>query len=88
MSTELIVTARWRKHTEIPTELTTAIIAVPGEGYGQGCEEPVLLAEMHYFHPKQSSAWKSEVSNESLRHQRFWWLPEDSLTLVLLPPKR
>ena len=51
MTDALLVTARWRKHTEIPTELTTAIIAVPDE---QGCKEPVLLAEMHYFHPQQS----------------------------------
>lgn len=77
MSTEnarLTVVARWRPHTEIPLQPTSALIAIP-----MSPDEGVfLLPRLYEFNPVQKR-WEDQISAAPLSYSVFFWIDEEDL---------
>ena len=73
------VTVQWRPHTETPTGITTALIAVPpGPNDDAGV---VLLPGIYFGSPKRG--WVNENTLEPISENKFWWLSEVELVAPL-----
>lgn len=67
----------WHPHTDIPTRITTAVIAVRDE-----TDNALRLLDGIYYHRK--GQWIAEENGDRIGYAEFWWAAEDDL-LAWLP---
>jgi hypothetical protein len=68
----------WHTHIVKPAPFETAVIAViphPGDFHDN---KPFLLGEIYRFDPKHD-CWIGEANGLILKHQTYFWMPEDQL---------
>ncbi len=70
--------ARWRPHTDTPTEQrTTALIALPGEDGRAGDGRPFVLGVCAWR--EQDRSWIDEATCARMSRPVFWWMDERDL---------
>lgn len=71
----------WHPHTDKPTEICNALIAVADEGLGEDGDPWFMLPAIFNWHP--ASGWVEEKTGTRLIHTEFWWVREDDLLAPL-----